>query len=82
MSSHLLAVQIRLALVAGAARAAATDHLGDVRRRRDSGEVTSQMILIAVFAALAIAVGGIIYTKVIATAEGVPTDVGPATGGA
>lgn len=49
--------------------------------RRDAGEVTSQMILIAVFATLAIAVGGIIYAKVTQTATNVPTDIGPATVG-
>ena len=42
-------------------------------RRNERGEVTAQVILIAVFAALAIAVGAIIVTKVTDRANSIPT---------
>ena len=43
------------------------------RLRDERGEVTSQIILIAIFAALAIAVGAIIVTKVTDRANAIPT---------
>lgn len=43
------------------------------RLRDDRGEVTSQVILIAIFAALAIAVGAIVVTKVTDRANSIPT---------
>lgn len=43
------------------------------RLRGDRGEVTSQVILIAIFAALAIAVGAIVVTKVTDRANSIPT---------
>jgi ABC-type Na+ efflux pump permease subunit len=44
------------------------------RLRDDRGEVTSQVILIAIFAALAIAVGAIVVTKVTDRANAIPTN--------
>lgn len=43
------------------------------RTRDDRGEVTSQVILVAIFVALAIAVGAIIVTKVTDRANSIPT---------
>ena len=44
------------------------------RVREDRGEITAQIILIAIFAALAIAVGAIIVTKVTDRANSIPTN--------
>lgn len=42
-------------------------------RDDDRGEVTEKVILVAIFAALAIAVGAIIVAKVTAKANSIPT---------
>lgn len=42
-------------------------------RHNQRGEVTSQVILIAIFAALAIAIGAIIVAKVTDRANSIPT---------
>ncbi len=43
-------------------------------RRDERGDATQTVILTAVFAALALAVGGIIVYKVITKANGIPVD--------
>ena len=40
----------------------------------ERGEVTEKVIIVAIFAALAITVGAIIVAKVTAKAESIPTD--------
>jgi hypothetical protein len=43
-------------------------------RTSDRGEVTEKVIIVAIFAALAIAAGAIIVAKVTAKAQSIPTD--------
>jgi len=43
-------------------------------RTDDRGEVTEKVIIVAIFAALAIAAGAIIVAKVTAKANSIPTD--------
>ena len=46
----------------------------DGMRTNDRGEVTEKVIIIAIFAALAIAAGAIIVAKVTAKAQSIPTN--------
>jgi hypothetical protein len=46
----------------------------DAARLNERGEVTEKVIIVAIFAALAIAAGAIIVTKVTAKANSIPTD--------
>ena len=46
----------------------------EVLRNDDRGEVTEKVIIVAIFAALAIAAGAIIVTKVTAKANAIPTE--------
>jgi hypothetical protein len=46
----------------------------DAANHDERGEVTEKVIIVAIFAALAIAVGAIIVAKVTAKAESIPTD--------
>ena len=54
-------------------RWAMTKHRVFDARQNQRGEVTSQVILIAIFAALAIAIGAIIVAKVTDRANSIPT---------
>ena len=54
-------------------RWAMTKHRVFDARHNERGEVTSQVILIAIFAALAIAIGAIIVAKVTDRANSIPT---------
>lgn len=74
MHSPLLTPQIHAYLAYEGAAASLHRRLETSRHRAESGEVTSQMILVAVFAALAIAVGAIVYTKTFDKASSIPTD--------
>ncbi|MDP9335392.1 MAG: hypothetical protein M3Q30_19090 [Actinomycetota bacterium] len=46
----------------------------DASRHGERGEVTEKVIIVAIFAALAIAAGAIIVTKVTAKANSIPTN--------
>jgi len=46
----------------------------DATRQSERGEVTEKVIIVAIFAALAIAAGAIIVTKVTAKANSIPTN--------
>jgi hypothetical protein len=46
-------------------------------RRDERGETTEKVIITALFAALALAVGAIIILKVTNKANSIPTDAGP-----
>jgi hypothetical protein len=46
----------------------------DATRQGEHGEVTEKVIIVAIFAALAIAAGAIIVTKVTAKANSIPTN--------
>jgi hypothetical protein len=46
----------------------------DAANHDERGEVTEKVIIVAIFAALAITVGAIIVAKVTAKAESIPTD--------
>jgi hypothetical protein len=46
----------------------------DAARLDERGEVTEKVIIVAIFAALAIAAGAIIVTKVTAKANSIPTN--------
>ena len=46
----------------------------DAARLDERGEVTEKVIIVAIFAALAIAAGAIIVTKVTAKANAIPTN--------
>ena len=46
---------------------------GDAARHDERGDVTEKVIIVAIFAALAIAAGAIIVTKVTAKANAIPT---------
>jgi len=46
----------------------------DETRRDEHGDVTEKVIIVAIFAALAIAAGAIIVTKVTAKANAIPTN--------
>ena len=46
----------------------------DAARLDERGEVTEKVIIVAIFAALAIAAGAIIVAKVTAKANSIPTD--------
>jgi len=46
----------------------------DATRKGEHGEVTEKVIIVAIFAALAIAAGAIIVTKVTAKANSIPTN--------
>ena len=46
----------------------------DTARLDERGEVTEKVIIVAIFAALAIAAGAIIVAKVTAKANSIPTD--------
>lgn len=81
MSSPLLTAQIHTHLLYEDAAHALHRRLETARRRGESGEVTSQMILVAVFAALAIAVGAIVWAKTTQKAESIPTETNFGGGG-
>ena len=49
-------------------------HRWEVARHNERGEVTEKVIIVAIFAALAIAAGAIIVTKVTAKANAIPTE--------
>jgi hypothetical protein len=46
----------------------------DAASRNERGDVTEKVIIVAIFAALAIAAGAIIVTKVTAKANAIPTN--------
>ena len=81
MSTPMLNSQIRTFLLYGDVRHGLDHRLAVHRRRAESGEVTSQMILVAVFAALAIAVGLVVWNKTTQKAESIPTDTPYTNGG-
>lgn len=85
MQHPLLDAQIRTHLLVQDASHELRQRLEVHKRRADAGEVTSQMILVAVFAALAIAVGLIVWNKTTEKADSIPTDTnftgGAGTGG-
>ena len=49
-------------------------HRWELARLDERGEVTEKVIIVAIFAALAIAAGAIIVTKVTAKANSIPTE--------
>lgn len=66
----MLQLQIRMLTLLGATRAALARRV-DLADER--GEVTSTTILVAVFAALALAAGAIVVTKTMGEANSIPT---------
>ena len=81
MQQPLLDAQIRTHLLVQDASHELRQRYEVHKRRAEAGEVTSQMILVAVFAALAIAVGLIVWNKTTEKAESIPTDTNFGGGG-